>query len=1106
MRRLRALGAMVVLLVLVVGIPLGMAATIGNPLHGWADLKVGDLTDAVLIDLLAVIVWLAWAQFAVSVLVEVGAAARHVQMPTRIPLVPGASQHLAHTLVGAALLLGTATAALASPVHALAATPAHTVSATTAVHAPTAAASARSASPRQATTAGGHHARATAHAEPVTYVIPGDGRGPDTYWDIAAARLGSGEHWQQIWDLNRGRTQPDGEVMNNPGLLKPGWTVLLPSSAATSSPAAAQLEDVTVHEGDTLSGIAQSHGVADWHQVWEASHGMAEPGGQHLTDPDLIRPGWTLEVPATASTAHVPTHHVPKPQTPTQQTPTPRTPTNQTPTTPAQPTPGEQTPNGQTPTPARPTTPLTPGRAQHDVPAASSPARSSSEAPMVAFAGGGVLLAGVSLAALIRYRRRQFRWRHPGRTISATPPPLQRVERALLSSGHAGMADVTWLNEALRSLVHALSATDGGRLPDVVAARMTAETLELVLTGAQPEAPKPWTVDETGTRWSIDRNDELGYDPAQRAYHFAPFPTLASVGYTAAGEHWLLDLERVAAMSLSGDPERCLNLARFLGAELAHNAWSEMLQVTLVGFGQEMAEINPERLTYTADFAKAIAALERELASTTDALHNSDVDVLEGRLHNVAADAWAPHVLLIAPSAAEDTEGLEQLLTAMRAQRSRTAVALVLADDPDHADGTRWQLTIDDQGTLRIPALGVELIAQQIPAEEAAQLAQMLALAATTEDRPVPDAEGDKPWDEYSDAAGSVRHSLAAVIPRAAPATRSVGLGVADIPALHLADTAPWVTDSVLPLSAQTYLEQTATTQEDLDTLAPQVDQATRAQVESIDPEMDGDLADWYDQACTRPKVRLLGAVTVTAQGSLPQRNPRLLWNTEIVAYLATRPGGVSVERYGTDMWPDDPNIASKTKARQSISVVRQWLGMNARTGQEHLPKGVVAGMPSPYRLEDVLVDAELFRRLRLRGSARGGDGIADLRAALDLVVGVPFSDRRPEGYGWLAENPLDHVYAGMIVDVAHIVATHHLAAGEPELAVSAAQVALRAGSSEDVPLLDLVAACDAQDNRAEADAYIKRILANHDAEVEEDLPPRTAEILHRRQWLGQAS
>ncbi|PZS24205.1 MAG: peptidoglycan-binding protein LysM [Pseudonocardiales bacterium] len=1116
MRHLKALGAMLVLLILVVGIPLGMAATIGNPLHGWADLKVGDLTDAVLIDLLAVIVWLAWAQFAVSVLVEVGAAARHVQIPTRIPLVPGASQHLAHTLVGAALLLGTATAALASPVHALAAAPAHSVAAVASVHAQSPSPSTRppNASAQQSTALSRHQTRTATRPQTVTYVIPSDGSGPDTYWDIAEAHLGDGDHWQQIWDLNRGRSQPDGEVMNNPGLLKPGWTVLLPETGAPTPHGGTQLKDVTVHEGDTLSGIAASHSVADWHQAWQASKGMAEPGGQHLTNPDLIRPGWTVKIPVangttTTATTTTPTEHPSKPQTPSRHPSTSQTPTQQPPKVPFKPPPGQQTPGQQAPAPSNSAAPTTPRpEQQHDSPAASRPARGSSEASMVAFAGGGVLLAGVSLAALIRYRRRQRRWRHPGRTISATPPGLQRVERALLSSGNAGIADVTWLNEALRSLVHSLAATEAGRLPDVVAARMTTEALELVLTAAQPEAPKPWRVDETGTRWSIERSDDLGYDPASRAYHFAPFPTLASVGYTAAGEHWLLDLERVAAMSLSGDPERCLNLARFLAAELAHNAWSEMLQVTLVGFGQEMAEINPERLTYTEDFAKAIASLSGDLASTSDALHHSDVDVLAGRLHNIAGDAWAPHVLLIAPSAAEDTEGLEQLLTAMRAQRSRTAVALVLADDPDHTEGTRWQLTIDEHGTLRIPALDVELIAQQIPAEEAAQLAQMLALAATVEDRPVPDADGDKPWDEYTDAAGSLRHSLAApAAPAPTPASnhRSAGHGIADIPALHLAESAPWVRNSLLPLSPQTYLDQTATTAQDLQTLAPHIDEATRAQVESIDPELDRDLADWYDPACTRPKVRLLGAVSVRAQGSLPPRNPRVLWNTEIVAYFATRSCGVSVETFATDMWPDDPDIARKTKPRQSVSVVRTWLGVSQRTGQEHIPKGTTA-LACPYRLEDALVDAELFRRLRLRGSARGAAGIADLRAALDLVEGVPFSGRRPEGYGWLAENPLDHVYAGMIVDVAHIVATHHLAAGEPELAVSAAQVALKADSSEDVPLLDLVAACDAQDNRAEADIYIKRILANHDAEVEEDLPPRTAEILHRRQWLGQPS
>ena len=100
-----------------------------------------------------------------------------------------------------------------------------------------------------------------------------------------------------------------------------------------------------------------------------------------------------------------------------------------------------------------------------------------------------------------------------------------------------------------------------------------------------------------------------------------------------------------------------------------------------------------------------------------------------------------------------------------------------------------------------------------------------------------------------------------------------------------------------------------------------------------------------------------------------------------------------------------------------------------------------------------------------------------------------------------------DHEYSAMIVDTAHTVATHHLAAGQPDLAAQAAQVALKAGSYEDTPLLDLVKACLAQRKEAEAEAYIQQILTNHDADIEEDLPPRTAQVLLRlrRHWVTGA-
>ena len=222
-----------------------------------------------------------------------------------------------------------------------------------------------------------------------------------------------------------------------------------------------------MQEGDTLSGIAETHGVADWHQVWEASKGMAEPGGQHLTDPDLIRPGWTVEIPVATLPTSRPTRTID-----------------------ADPADAEDAP--ATDACRADTGPGDPGGA----PASSGPAFGSRRTPprtarqpsgqpareeLLAGANGGVRRRRrparwpVSLAALLRYRRRQFRWRHPGRTISPTPPELQRVEHALLSTGTAGMADVTWLNEALRSLVHSLAATGTGRLPDVVAVRMTAD-------------------------------------------------------------------------------------------------------------------------------------------------------------------------------------------------------------------------------------------------------------------------------------------------------------------------------------------------------------------------------------------------------------------------------------------------------------------------------------------------------------------------------------------------------------------------------------------------------------------------------------------------------
>ena len=1098
-RLIKAAGALVALIAVVVGVPLLLAALQLVP-HGLpslgevvTSLKARD--DGRLAQIvLATGVWVCWALFTLSTAAELVGLVRDRPAPPlpglRIFQRPAAALV---TAVAVGLTVAPAFANASVSGTASARPPLPVVTASTDLSA----AAQQDVGVRVTQTTSAHSTREDP-APPTTALPTYQVQRRDTLWALAERYLGDPLRYPEIVELNATAVGPDNEISPGTVLALPADASGLPPPGGGPEPTGATVtEEVTVEPGDTLWDLAEevTGSGEDWRQAWDLNRGRIQPGGATFTDPSLIRPGWTLSIPTPVDSPE----HEPSPPLPPAPAPLPTTelppPSGDAPTTSV---PAPDTPASTPSEAAAPTAEPSPTQQNEH-----STDESASELPMVAFAGGGLLLAGTSLAALLRYRRRQFRHRRPGRVISSTPPELLDAERALLMAGSVGSADVSWLDQALRSLVQAQADAESARLPDVVAACTTDDVLTLVLASPSPQAPEPWTVDPTGTRWSIRRGDPLTYDEHRRTRFFAPFPTLASVGHTAAGEHWLVDLERVAAISLSGDTERCLNLARFLAAELAHNSWSEMLQVTMVGFGEELAEINPDRLTYSDDVDKAIVALTGRLESVTDAMRVAATDVLGGRLHDVAADAWAPHVLLIASDAAEAGDDLAELVTAIRQQSARSAVAVVLVHDTDLVDDVRWRLTIDDDGILRIPALDLELIAQQVPAHEAAQLAQVLALASVTEDQPVPPSHGNEPWDAHADACGGLRVDPAGTSRRERP-----GSVAADGPAPGQMKKPLSPTSSVLPLPTQTYLDQAATTEQDLQALTPATDEGIRRQVESADPGLDDDLADWADPSCARSKLTLLGPVEVRAQGSLPERNPRRQFYTEIVAYLATRPGGVTSERYATAIWPNEPDVVGKTKVRQSISVVRAWLGTDSDTGADYLPSGLTAAAAGRYRIDGILIDAELFRRLRVRGQARGADGIADLCAALGLVTGRPFDVPAPRtgaagGYSWLVDDNarLDHEYAAMIVDVAHTVATHYLAVAQPELAEAAAEVALKAGSYEDVPLLDLVAACDAQGKRAEADAYVARILTNHDAEVEEDLPPRTAEILFRRQW-----
>ena len=1137
MRRIRQVAAIGALLALLLGVPWVMAATIGNPLNGWSALKAGDLSDSVVIDVLAAVVWVAiwvaWLQFAAAVLAALSTAIRNARRPAgggwaagpplaaaRVPGEFTGIPQLARWLVAATLLVGTTAGIAATPAPAFAAGLAHArVAVVAPVHA-----SPTSTTP---TTAAPNAARAANPAAPGThtYVVPHDGSGPDTYWDIAQTMLGSGERWHEVWHLNEGRVQANGSVMTQAGLLMPGWTVLVPAQAGNTPLAPTAGDVVTVKPHDNLTEIAADHGSTE-PAVWTRNEGRVMSDGRVFTDPNLIKPGDTIIIPGPARTGPSTSSHT-SPARPGKTTHGDDGPSRTTPHPPGNQSPPSTAP-GQT-TPGRPGTPSTNAPSTHSSPGGRSnhervtlAAQSSSTPWGEVFAGFGAVLAAGILGALVVRRRMSWRTARLGHTIASTTTHLIPTEKATLTHGSTGAPDGQFLDFALRSL--AVETADGASaaLPDVLAARMTGEELQLRLAEPHPaEPPPPWRVDESGLWWSVSVGAELPVSAGNAVDVAAPYPTLVGVGYLggAAGdepddlasngsEKWLVDLERAGAVALTGDRGRCLDLGRFIAAGLAVNDWSQHVTVTMVGFGDELVPINPSRLRYTEDLDAAAELLAAEYAHSCAAVENAQSGVLDARAHQIAIDSFMPHVLLVAPHIASEHDKLGDLLAQLAGKPDRASVAIVLAGDRDDVPPTGWVLNVNGDGRLSLRDLQVELLAQRLPCAQAKDIAEMLHRAGAAGEEPVPPAAGPRPWEQFIDAAGSLRpeFTLPRTAERAGPILVNQVPGPTDLPGPgHLMTAqaqAAEDTTTLLPAEDEAYLAAAATTAEDLDVVAPRVPAEVTERVVETVSGLDEALAVWRSPDCPLPRLTLLGPIELRAHGLTPQRIP---YYTEVAAYLTSRDHGAQIEQVADAFGVKNETAASRLKD------LRAWLGINPRTGEMHLPdarksKASRSRGVSIYEIEDLLVDADLFQQLNLRGQARGGEeGIADLEAALDLVIGEPYSQQRTGGYAWLRDNPVDEYLKVAVEKVAHTVASWALERGELDRAERAAKTALVAMPYAEVPRLDLAAVLEARGSKDAAERLLRDEVCNRDDDGNgpAELSERTEQIRRRREWLS---
>ena len=239
----------------------------------------------------------------------------------------------------------------------------------------------------------------------------------------------------------------------------------------------------------------------------------------------------------------------------------------------------------------------------------------------------------------------------------------------------------------------------------------------------------------------------------------------------------------------------------------------------------------------------------------------------------------------------------------------------------------------------------------------------------------------------------------------------------------------------------------------------------------------------------------MLGPVELRADGEKTKEvESRPAYFAELAAYLACHPHGRTPNEVAADFGIQNNTLHTR------LGQLRKWLGKQPGTDEWYLPNALRIRGQQVYRIEGILVDADLFRRLRARGEARGPEGIEDLRRALDLVTGRPYDQPRNKGYGWLVDTPFDHYLTAAIVDVAHVVATHALTEGQPKLALWAAEKAIAAAPSEDKPRLDLARATQAMGDDVEAERYLRREVFNRTDDDRAPLDPseRTKQVVDR--------
>lgn len=507
-------------------------------------------------------------------------------------------------------------------------------------------------------------------------------------------------------------------------------------SAETAEDPAASVNTVMVKKGDSLSRIAREHlGDGDrWPELYEASKDTDQGHGAHITNPNLIYPGWTITLPSVQAS---------QPAT---------TSPNEAVTPPAD----ETAPESAPPEVTEPVTveadgraELPSGTAQASPPApvatSSTPIESisvqdqvqqeSDEDPIpvrTTFGVGALLAAGV-ITLLGRRRQLQQHRRPLGAHIA-----LPTGDEAATEQSVRAVADPLALediDQALRCLSRDCAA-EGNALPQIRAARLTESQLELYLAEPQ-QLPDPWqsTADETVWFFESDAMERL--DEADLEGIVAPYPALVTLGQDAEDGHVLVDLEYLGVLGLTGDPEAAREVVAAIAIELAVSRWADDITVTLVGAYSEMEDsLRTGRIQYLPSVERLLDTLERRADEDRQALAAQGAPSLQvARVTGAAPDAWIPEIVIITGGL---TTRQQNRIANLVDETPRLAVAFITTHGESLSD---WSLDLQNATTGILHPVGLTITPQRVTHEAYERILSVVRLTQDTEGTTMTPAE-----------------------------------------------------------------------------------------------------------------------------------------------------------------------------------------------------------------------------------------------------------------------------------------------------------------------------------------------------------------------------